>query len=96
MSLKQALLDRIEKRDALVAVVGLGYVGLPLAVEFAEVGFRVIGLDISAPKVEALNRGESYIPDIASEAIARLVKDGRLRATTRYEDLRDADAIEQP
>ncbi|HYO87628.1 MAG TPA: nucleotide sugar dehydrogenase [Candidatus Limnocylindrales bacterium] len=93
MSLKQTLLDRIESRDALVAIVGLGYVGLPLAVEFAEVGFRVIGLDISAAKVEALNRGESYIPDISSEAIKRLVTDGRLRATTDYEDLRDADAI---
>jgi UDP-N-acetyl-D-glucosamine dehydrogenase len=93
MSLKQTLLDRIESRDALVAIVGLGYVGLPLAVEFAEVGFRVIGLDISAAKVEALNRGESYIPDISSEAVKRLVTDGRLRATTNYEDLRDADAI---
>lgn len=93
MSLKQTLLDRIESRDALVAIVGLGYVGLPLAVEFAEVGFRVIGLDISADKVDTLNRGESYIPDIPSETVRRLVTDGRLRATTRYADLAGADAI---
>jgi UDP-N-acetyl-D-glucosamine dehydrogenase len=93
MSLKQTLLDRIESRDALVAIVGLGYVGLPLAVEFAEVGFRVVGLDISERKVEALNRGESYIPDIPDDVIKRLVTDGRLRATTRYADLHDADAI---
>jgi UDP-N-acetyl-D-glucosamine dehydrogenase len=93
MSLKQTLLDRIERREAQVAIVGLGYVGLPLAVEFAEVGFRVIGLDISAAKVDALNRGESYIPDIQTETINRLVRDGRLRATTNYTDLREADAI---
>ncbi|MFN8378448.1 MAG: nucleotide sugar dehydrogenase [Anaerolineae bacterium] len=93
MGLKQTLLDRIERRDALVAIVGLGYVGLPLAVEFAEVGFRVVGLDISSAKVDALNRGESYIPDIPTESIRRLVADGRLRATTNYADLREADAI---
>lgn len=93
MNLKQTLLERIERRDALVAIVGLGYVGLPLAVEFAEVGFRVVGLDISADKVDALNRGESYIPDITSDAIKRLVSDGRLWATTQYADLREADAI---
>ena len=93
MSRKQSLLDRIERRDALVAIVGLGYVGLPLAVEFAEVGFRVIGLDINAERVDALNRGESYIPDISEEAVKRLVADGRLRATTDYASLREADAI---
>ena len=93
MSLKQSLLDRIDRREALVGIVGLGYVGLPLAVEFAEVGFRVIGLDVHAGKVDALNRGESYIPDIPADTIQRLVADGRLRATTEYADLKEVDAI---
>ncbi len=93
MSAKQTLLQRIHSRDALISVVGLGYVGLPLAVEFARAGFRVIGLDVNPWKVEQLNKGVSYIPDVPTDDIAPLVQSGRLWATTRYEDLRDADAI---
>ena len=93
MSTKQQLLDRLEKREALIGVIGLGYVGLPLAVEFAEAGFTVVGLDVDAGKVEQLNNGQSYIPDIPTERVAPLVTAGNLRATTDYVDLRTADAI---
>ncbi|MFO7634331.1 MAG: nucleotide sugar dehydrogenase [Caldilinea sp.] len=67
------LTDRFTRRDAHVAVIGLGYVGLPLAVAFAEAGYRVIGIDLDAHKVDAINRGESYIEDVPSAAVATLV-----------------------
>ena len=91
--IKDELLNRLEKREAVIGIVGLGYVGLPLAVEFAEAGFRVIGLDVSQPKVDQLNRGESYIPDIPTAKIQPLVKAEKLCATTNYADLRQADAV---
>ena len=93
MSVKQQLLERLNNRQALIAVVGLGYVGLPLAVEFAEAGFDVVGLDVDAAKVAQLNRGVSYIPDIPTARIAPLAATGRLCATADYADLRPADAI---
>ena len=93
MSIKQQLLDRLQKREAKVGVVGLGYVGLPLAVAFAEAGFSVIGLDNNPVKVDSLNRGVSYIPDVPTETLAALVKSGKLRATTDYADLRQADTV---
>ena len=92
-SQKEQLLERLQQREATVGIVGLGYVGLPLAVEFAEAGFQVIGLDVSAEKVDELNRGRSYIPDIPTSTIQPLVESGKLCATTNYEDLRHADAI---
>ena len=93
MSIKQDLLDRLNSRQATVGIVGLGYVGLPLAVEFAEVGFRVIGVDLSPAKVDSLNRGESYIPDIPTERLKPLVEGGRLRASTSYDALQEADTV---
>ncbi|MCB9455630.1 MAG: nucleotide sugar dehydrogenase [Anaerolineaceae bacterium] len=93
MSIKQTLLDRIASKTAVVGVVGLGYVGLPLAVEFAEVGFSVIGVDLSASKVDMLNQGESYIPDIPTAQLKPLVESGRLRASTDYAALRAVDTI---
>jgi UDP-N-acetyl-D-glucosamine dehydrogenase len=93
MTIKQQLLDRLNGRTAKVGVVGLGYVGLPLAVEFAKAGFEVIGLDVSASKVESINRGVSYIPDVPTETLAELVKSGKLCATTDYNDLRQADTV---
>jgi UDP-N-acetyl-D-glucosamine dehydrogenase len=93
MSLKETLLNRLDKREAIIGIVGLGYVGLPLAVEFAEVGFRVIGVDLTPYKVDSLNRGESYIPDIPTERMKPLVESGRLRASTSYEALREADTV---
>src|SRR5919206_1359332 len=75
-----------------VAVVGAGYVGVPLAQTFAEAGKRVLLVDVSPERVEQLNRGESYIEDVPSDTLARLVEQG-LRATTDYDALRGADAI---
>ncbi len=90
---KTQLLRRLNDHTANIGIVGLGYVGLPLAVAFAEEGFSVIGLDVSAEKVATLNSGKSYIPDISSEQLAPLATSGRLRATTNYGDLRDVDAL---
>jgi UDP-N-acetyl-D-glucosamine dehydrogenase len=76
-----------------VAIVGAGYVGVPLAQVFAEAGRSVLLVDRDADRVEQLNRGESYIEDVPSETLKRLVKARALRATTDYDELRDADAI---
>src|SRR5919202_3030587 len=75
-----------------VAVVGAGYVGVPLARVFAEAGKRVLLVDVDPGRVEQLNRGESYIEDVPSDVLAQLVERG-LRATTDYDELRRADAI---
>ena len=93
MTLKQSLLERLSHREAKVGIVGLGYVGLPLAVEFAEAGFSVLGVDLSDAKVQQLNRGESYIPDIPTERLAPLVKSGKLCASVSYADLRSVDTV---
>lgn len=69
----QTILDKFARRDATVAVIGLGYVGLPLAVVFAEAGYRVVGIDLDSRKVDAINRGESYIEDVPTAAVAALV-----------------------
>ncbi len=93
MGYKQSLLRKLATRDARIAVVGLGYVGLPLAVEFAESGFCVIGMDVDAEKVRQINAGLSYIDDIANERVRDLVNGGKFSATCAYRDLRQADAI---
>ncbi|MFN8421279.1 MAG: nucleotide sugar dehydrogenase [Anaerolineae bacterium] len=90
---KEQLVDKLGSKTAKIGIIGLGYVGLPLAVAFAEVGFETIGLDVSQSKVDILNSGESYIPDIPTTQLAPLVKSGKLKATTSYEDLRDIDAL---
>lgn len=90
---KDQLLSRLSDHTAKIGIIGLGYVGLPLAVAFAEVGFDVIGLDVSADKVNQLNGGTSYIPDIPTPQLSPLVKSGKLRATTSYDDLRTVDAV---
>ncbi|WP_299024457.1 nucleotide sugar dehydrogenase [uncultured Thermanaerothrix sp.] len=87
------LLEKLTTRKARVAVVGMGYVGLPLAVVFAEAGFDVTGIDPIASKMEALNRGESYILDVSSEQVRKLVSQGQLRGTTDYAVLKDIDAV---
>ena len=78
------------RRD--VAIVGAGYVGVPLAQVFAEAGRSVVLVDVDADRVARLNRGESYIEDVPSDVLARLVENG-LAATTDYDELREADAI---
>ncbi len=88
-----ALGERIARRTARVGVVGLGYVGLPLAVEFARAGFQTIGIDLDGRKVDAIGQGTSYIPDVATEEVARLVREGRLRATTDFAVLAELDTV---
>jgi UDP-N-acetyl-D-glucosamine dehydrogenase len=87
------LTEKIETGTAKIATIGLGYVGLPLAVAFARKGFPVVGLDINESRVAAINRGESYIKDVESADIARLVRNGHLQATSDYDALSEADAI---
>lgn len=92
-TLKQRLLERIEAREARVGIVGLGYVGLPLAVAFAQAGYEVVGVDVSEEKVESLNRGASYVEDVADDILLPLVQRGLIRAYTDYAALTDVDAI---
>ena len=90
MSLK----DRIRERKARIGVIGLGYVGLPLAVEFAKKGFDVTGFDVDASKVTELNAGRSYILDVKTQDVKACVDAGRLRATADMSQLKDMDAID--
>jgi UDP-N-acetyl-D-glucosamine dehydrogenase len=92
MNEKQLLLQKIETHQARVAIIGLGYVGLPLAVAFAKNGFRVTGIDVDETKVDAINRGDSYISDISSEELGRWTSAGHIRATTGFSALTDIDA----
>ena len=87
------LFEKIENRTARVTIIGLGYVGLPLALAFAKAGFATVGLEIDADKVAAINEGESYIEDIVSEALMPYVRSGRLRATGDYDVIPESDAI---
>lgn len=90
---KKLLLEKFEQHTAEVAILGLGYVGLPLAVVFAEAGFHVTGIDPDKNKVDTILRGESHIQDIPSEQINRLVSQGKLTATTDFAALKDSDAV---
>jgi UDP-N-acetyl-D-glucosamine dehydrogenase len=84
---------KIADKSARVAVIGLGYVGLPLATGFAKAGYPVVGLDVDERKIAALNEGRSYIQDVESADVAAMVQAGRLVASSDYEVLREADAI---
>jgi UDP-N-acetyl-D-glucosamine dehydrogenase len=88
------LLQKIAERRARIGVVGLGYVGLPLAVEFAKAGFSVVGYDVDAAKVATLNGGTSYIPDVPSAEVAEVVARGTFRATTDPTTLAEVDVID--
>jgi UDP-N-acetyl-D-glucosamine dehydrogenase len=90
---QQILLDQLHQRTARVAILGLGYVGLPLAVVFAEAGFTVTGVDPDKRKVDTILRGESHIQDVPAEQVARLVMSGKLHATTDFSALLNADAV---
>ncbi len=84
---------KIKEGEAHIVVIGLGYVGLPLALEFAKAGFKVTGLDIDEGRVASLRGGESYIGDVSSEELAEQVEAGRLNATSDYDILKGADII---
>src|SRR5215475_8867008 len=89
----QLLEERIRARTARVGIVGLGYVGLPLAVEFAKAGFQVTGIDVSEQKTRSVNAGDSYVGDIGSSTLAPLVESGKLRATTDFAAVLELDTI---
>jgi UDP-N-acetyl-D-glucosamine dehydrogenase len=91
--LAQALEEKIRTGQARLGTIGLGYVGLPLSVEFASAGLRVTGFDLSPEKVAAVNRGESYIKDVTSARVGALVAEGRLRATSDFDELSACDAV---
>lgn len=93
MSHLQALLAKIEDRSAVASVIGLGYVGLPLAMELCEAGFPVIGYDVSERVTALLTRGESHIQDVPAEQVARHVRSGRFVATTDAAALAGADTV---
>ncbi|MCU0491798.1 MAG: nucleotide sugar dehydrogenase [Chloroflexaceae bacterium] len=93
MSIHNELLHKIETRTAHVGVIGMGYVGLPLAVRAAGLGFPVLGFDVDRAKVEQLNRGESYIGDVPSATLASLRESGKLEATADMRRLRSCDVV---
>jgi UDP-N-acetyl-D-glucosamine dehydrogenase len=88
------LKERITTRTARVGVLGLGYVGLPLSVEFARAGFEVVGIDVQESKVRSFNDGRSYIKDVKDDVFQPLVKSGKLRATTDFSVIRNLDTID--
>jgi len=93
MTMKEQLLQRFASREAAIGIIGMGYVGLPEAVAFAEAGFAVVGVDVDGRKVEMLNRGESYVEDVPDSQLRPLVTAGTLRASTDYRVLSGVEAI---
>ena len=93
MPMQELILERIRTREARVGVVGLGYVGLPLSIVFAEAGFEVVGLDVDQARVEAISSGNSHIEDVSASVVADYVDAGKLSATTDFEVLGTCDAI---
>ena len=91
--MKEELLSRIAGKQIVVGVVGLGYVGLPLAVEKAKAGFKTIGFDVQADKVKMVNEGHNYIGDVVDAELTQLVADGMLSATTDFSFVKDVDFI---
>jgi len=89
----EILARKIEAREAAVGVVGLGYVGLPLLVEFAQAGFTVTGIDVQQSKVDSINRGESYVQDVPTSVLKPLVEAGKVRATTDFSVVAGLDTI---
>ncbi len=89
----EQLRRKIESRQALAGVVGLGYVGLPLAVELAHAGFNVVGIDVLQSKVDAINRGESYVQDVPTAILKPLVEAGKIRATADFGVVAQLDTI---
>ena len=91
--LAATLLEKVNSRRARTGVVGLGYVGLPLAVEFARAGYHTTGIDLDERKVQAVSEGRSYIPDVATADVLKLKNDGKLDATTDFSIVRELDTI---
>lgn len=92
-NVKAELLKKIEDKSAVVGIVGLGYVGLPLAVEMAKAGYKTIGFDVQAKKVDSVNAGHNYIGDIVGDTLKEMVDTGYLRATSNFDFIKDVDAV---
>ena len=90
----ETLAEKIRTRQARVGVIGLGYVGLPLAVEFAKAGLNTVAFDVDVQKVEAIRRGESYIGDVSSEEVRAVTESGQLTATDDFSQLGSVDTID--
>ena len=93
MNIKEQLLEKINNRTAVVGVIGLGYVGLPLAVEKANAGFKTIGFDIQEEKVRLVNEGHNYIGDVVDSELENLVKERKLSATSDYSFIKEVDFV---
>lgn len=93
MSMKETLIEKLNNRTAVIGVVGLGYVGLPLAVEKAKAGYRVIGFDIQQKRCDMVNEGHNYIGDVVDEDLKKLTSSGKLFATTDYSKITEVDAV---
>lgn len=93
LKMKELLLKKIEKKEIVAGVVGLGYVGLPLAVEKAKAGFKTIGFDVQESKVNQVNRGENYIGDVVDKDLKNLVNQGLLSATNDFSFIKDVDFV---
>ncbi|MBN1264778.1 MAG: nucleotide sugar dehydrogenase [Anaerolineales bacterium] len=87
------MIERFQNKEARIGIIGMGYVGLPLAVILAEAGYYVTGVDLSEEKVASLKAGKSYIEDIKDETLAPLVQDGRLKASSSFEVLKEMDGV---
>ena len=93
-SVSDTLIEKIRAREACVSVIGLGYVGLPLAVEFAKAGLRTVAFDVDTEKVEKIRRGESYIGDVPDEEVQAVTATGHLTATSDFSELASVDTID--
>jgi UDP-N-acetyl-D-glucosamine dehydrogenase len=91
--MKNKLIEKIKSKSAVIGILGLGYVGLPLVLRYAEIGFKVLGVDIDQDKVDQLSKGESYIEHIPSKHIHKAVNDYGLEATTDFSLLKNVDAL---
>ncbi len=91
--IKDEMIDLITERSARIGVIGLGYVGLPLVVEFAQKGFAAVGFEVDEQKAAEINEGRSYIGDVSSSAVKEMVEAGRLRATVDFHNLKECDAV---